>query len=188
VAENIVFASKLFPFRANSGTYSEVIIEEQPYIANSQNATRNFKLHQVQMGLIGLFAGKDITVHRVSPRKARTELGICTGDYNLNKKLSIEFCKQKLGSEFKELPYALRNHAADTVMLSYWFISKKLGMEILDPNNGEPQHHNWIPPERRNNVKALHRSRAPSSPSQEGSGGSAEEQRDDEAGQQVRKQ
>lgn len=164
----------------------EMVIEDQPYIANKEDAVRNFKLHQVQMGIQGMAIASKIPIVRVSPRKARTDLGICSGDYYLNKKLSIEFCKQKLGSEFTGLPAALRNHVADTVMLAYWVISKARGLKILE--NDQPQDSVWIPPERWTNHTPLYRRSSSSSASEEGSGGSAEETRDHVPDKQVRKQ
>lgn len=164
ILENLEQFCAGFPFKGHKeGLFDKVIVEDQPYIQNSNDAMRNFKLHQIQMGIHGMCMGAGLSHTKVGPRKARTELGICTGDYALNKKMSIEFCTQKLGTEFTEVPAALRNHVADTVMLAYWLISKGLGLQVLDPNNGTTQNSVWIPPERWTNGKTLCRNTRSSS-------------------------
>lgn len=174
------------PFSKSGELFTEVVIEDQPYINNKDDALRNFKLHQVQMGIQGICVACKLPVTRVTPRKARTDLGICSGDYVLNKKLSIEFCKQKLGAEFSAIVPALRNHVADTVMLAYWVLSKARGLKILE--NDQPQDSVWIPPERWTNHAPLHRRSSPPSPSEEGGGGSTTETCNYVTVKQVRKQ
>lgn len=142
------FRDKVWKPYKNLG-WDTLIIEDQPYIPNANNGPRNFRCQQFQLGVEVLAMTSHINLERVSPRGARTDLGICSGNYHLNKELSIEFVSQKLGTQDWKVPPDLLNHVADSIMIGWWFFSKKLGQTIRDPsNNGQSLNPVWIPPER----------------------------------------
>lgn len=180
ITENLEAFLETPVMRGHPVLWGDMIIEDQPYIVDT--TMRNFKLHQIQMCLHGIAIGLRIPVHRVSPRKARTDLGICSGNYSLNKTLSIEYCAQKLGAEFTEQPANLRNHVADTVMLAFWLISKKLGLNIDDTT----QNSVWVPPKRWTNVAPLRGLGSPPPPPQKRRGRPAKKTLSNEPSEQVR--
>lgn len=127
--------------------WETLVIEDQPYLPKS--GKRNFNLHQFQIGVETVAMCKETNVERVCPRTARKDLGICSGNYDLNKELSIKLVEQKLGMQNWEVAPKLFNHVADSIMIGWWFFSKKLGKTIIDPtDNDKSLNPVWIPPER----------------------------------------
>lgn len=177
------FKSVMSPLRP---LYDEVMIESQPYIVNtgtSATATRNHKLHLVEATIKGMCIGAGIKCTSVSPYKARLDLGICSGDYNLNKKLSLEFCRYRLDNiVFKELAVGQRHHVADCVVLATWLVLSK-GTLV----NGKSFSDFRKPCERRENLETPEGRRPPPPTNQEERSGYPEKDGDTITVKQVRK-
>lgn len=104
--------------------YDVVLIEDQPYISSNsaaQSQLANFKLQLIDISLRGLVIGFKKPVEAVRPVDARKAFGLCSGDYDTNKKLSYEFCKT-MGFYFTNVPAAKRHHIADTVVNTCYYL------------------------------------------------------------------
>lgn len=128
---------------------------------------RNFRLQQLEATLCGVAVGMGLQVDTVHPYTARIDLNLCSGDYNTNKEWSVAFVCDALGLSFWP---ERSHHVADTIMLAYWFLSKKEGLKIVKPSDAQSPDTHWTPPERWTQYKAPNRGRPSSSSDQKGGG------------------
>lgn len=125
LAENVL--------RPYANMYDYVVLETQPYINSRGNADKllNFNLQRIDTGLRGLAIGLGKKLFCVECRSVRLYLGTSTGDYDNNKRSSVDWC-YKIGLVFTELPHFLRNHVADTVCNAFYVLSKRFSVEFDD--------------------------------------------------------